>query len=281
MKLVKRLVYLILLNIIVSAVTILIILNLWERAHPSTTAGITPVVIVVTQTQSVVLPVVSNQAQPLATRPTDTGVISSSTPGPTQSYDIEMIIYEVKQGDTLGALATEFNSTVADIMTVNGLTDPNSLYIGQLLRIPTSPLPTITPTPLPSPTASATLIPSATTTAGPTATSTPTQPSQEPRVVIETVIGAGVLANEHVVLQRTGEGQLSLAGWRLEDGVGNSYTFPQLTLYKGGTINLNTRPGEDTVLDLFWGLSSPVWSAGKTVYLYDAQGELRSSYTIP
>ncbi len=99
--------------------------------------------------------------------------------------------------------------------------------------------------------------------------------------MIETVIGAGVLDNEHVVLQRSGDGELSLAGWRLEDGAGNTYTFPELTLFKGGTINLNTRQGEDTVLDLFWGLSYPIWKAGKTVYLYDAQDELKVSYTIP
>ncbi len=281
MKLVKRLVYILLLNIIVSAVTIVVILSLWERNHPSAVGVSTPVVIVVTQTQSVVLPLVSNQAVPATSRPTDTGVIINGTPEATQSYDIEMVVYQVKAGDTLGALATEFNASVADIMTVNGLTDPNSLYIGQLLRIPTSPLPTITPTPLPTQTSTATLRPSVTATARPTATSTPTLPSQEARVLIETVVGVGVLASEHVVLQRTGEGELSLAGWRLEDGIGNSYTFPQLTLYKGGTIDLNTRPGEDTVLDLFWGLNSPVWASGKTAYLYDAQGVLISSYTVP
>ncbi len=281
MKLVKRLIYILLLNVIVSAVTILVILSLWERSHPSSTGISTPVVIVVTQTQSVVLPVVSNQAAPATSRPTDTGVIINETPGATQSYDIEMIVYQVKEGDTLGALATEFNASVADIMTVNGLTDPNSLYIGQLLRIPTAPLPTITPTPLPTETATVTLRPSVTATPGSTATSTPTQPSQEARVIIETVVGAGVLTSEHVVLQRTGEGELSMAGWRLEDAIGNSYIFPQLTLYKDATINLNTRPGEDTVLDLFWGLNSPVWASGKTAYLYDAQGGLRSSYTIP
>jgi LysM repeat protein len=281
MKQVKRLFYIVLLNIIVSAATILVVINLWERNHPPLTGGCAPEVIVVTPTQSVVLPLVSNQVEPIGERPTDTGVITTRTPVVTQSYDIEVIVYQVKEGDTLGALAVEFNASVADIMTVNGLTDPNSIYVGQLLRIPTSPLPTITPTLPPTATPTATLRPSATTTQGPTATPTQTQPVQAAQVFIETVIGDGVLANEHVILQRTGEGELSLAGWRLGDGAGNSYIFPDLTLYKGGSINLNTRSGEDTVLDLFWGLNTPVWKTGKTVYLYDAQGELRSSYTIP
>jgi hypothetical protein len=95
------------------------------------------------------------------------------------------------------------------------------------------------------------------------------------------VIGAGVLENEHVLLRRTGDGELSLAGWRIEDGMGHEYIFPQLTLYKDGAINLNTRTGQDTVVDLFWDLSSPIWSSGKTISLYDPQKNLRATYTVP
>jgi hypothetical protein len=95
------------------------------------------------------------------------------------------------------------------------------------------------------------------------------------------VIGAGVLANERVVLQRTGDGELSLSGWWLSDGKGNDYHFPQLTLFKGGTINLNTRIGQDTVVDLFWNLTSPMWSSGKIISIYDAQNNLRATYTVP
>ncbi len=275
----KRLFYILLLNIIVSAVTITVVFNLWERKHPTITAQSTPVVIVVTATQAASLPVVPEQAGLETSQPTDTGVIITGTPAATPA--IETVAYQVKEGDTLGALAVQFKSSVADIMTVNGLTDPDSLYVGQILQIPTSPLPTITPTPTASDTPTITPRPSITPTQGPTVTATPTQPPQQAQVIIATVIGAGVLANEHLVLQRTGNGELSMAGWRLEDGAGNSYTFPQLTLYKGSTINLNTRQGDDTVLDLFWGLSFTVWRSGKTASLYDAQNVLRASYSIP
>jgi LysM repeat protein len=280
MRQVKRLIYIILLNIIVSAGTVLLILNLWERSHPPIFATNAPQVVLVTSTQSANLPLVSNQ--PGSTNeliPTDTGVIITGTLPATQSIDV--VIYEVKEGDTLGALAIQFNISVADIMTVNGLTDPDSIYLGQTLRIPTSPLPTITPTPTPTTPPSVTPRPSVTSTQGPTATVAPTQPGQEAQLVIQTVIGTGVLANEHVVLQRTGDGELSLAGWRVEDGAGNAFIFPELTLYKGVSINLNTRQGEDSVLDLFWELNYTVWKSGKTVLLYDAQNHLRSSYTIP
>ncbi len=277
----KRLFYILLLNIIVSAVTILVILNSWERNHPPISAQATPVVLVVTPTQAVVLPLVSNQSE-TEQIPTDTGVIITGTIStPVATLGIETLAYQVKKGDTLGGLATEFNISVADIMTVNGLTDPDSIYEGQILRIPTAPLPTITPTPTLTKTPSATPIPSATATHGPTATKTPTLAPQEAQLAIESVIGAGVIANEHVVLQRYGNGELSLAGWRLEDSSGNAYIFPQLTLYQGVSINLNTRSGEDTVLDLFWGRPYTVWSTGKTVYLYDAQNKLRDSYTVP
>jgi hypothetical protein len=167
-------------------------------------------------------------------------------------------------------------------MTVNSLTDPDSLYVGQIIYIPTAPLPKATSTSI-SPTivASPTPRPPATATHGPTVTATPTQLGQEPQVNIETVIGVGVLENERAVLLRTGDGELSLAGWRLEDGQGHVYTFPMLTLYKGGAINLNTRTGQDTVVDLFWGLDSPIWRTGKTVSLYDSQNVLQASYIIP
>jgi hypothetical protein len=72
-----------------------------------------------------------------------------------------------------------------------------------------------------------------------------------------------------------------MANYPWQAGAGNSYNFPQLTLYKGGAIDLNTRAGENNVSDLFWGLNTSIWNAGKTVYLFDAQGVLRSSYKVP
>jgi LysM repeat protein len=280
MRQVKRLFYIILLNIIISAITVVVVLQLWERNHPPISAESTPVVIVVTPTQAEqLLPMASNPVF-YETTPLEDGLpITGTLPAiPT----IEMLTYQVKEGDTLGALAVQFNISVADLLMVNNLDDPDSIYIGQIIYIPTAPLPKATSTSIP-PTivASATTRPSATATHKPAFTPTQTPTGQEPQMVIYTVIGAGVLVNEHVVLMHTGDGELSLAGWRLEDGKGNAYTFPQLTLYKGGSINLNTRSGEDTVLDLFWGLNVPIWDSGKTVNLYDSQNELRAVYSVP
>jgi LysM repeat protein len=280
MRQVKRFFYFVLLNIIISAITVIVVLQLWERDHPTISAENTPAVIIVTPTQSVNLPLLANNSGSDGFISVDSGISITGTYQATPT--IEMLTYQVKEGDILGALAVQFNVSVADIITVNSLTDPDSLYVGQIIFIPTAPLPKVTFTSIP-PTivASSTPRPSATSTHGPTPTTTPTPILQAPQVIIESVIGAGTLETERVELFRTGDDELSLAGWRLEDGMGNVYTFPDLTLYKGGAINLNTRSGQDTVVDLFWGLTSPVWSSGKAVSLYDSQNEMRSSYTIP
>ena len=95
------------------------------------------------------------------------------------------------------------------------------------------------------------------------------------------MFGVGDLDTERVVLRRSGLGELSLAAWQLRDQDGNIYIFPQLTLYQDGAVNINTRSGTNTVVDLFWNRSSAVWRSGKLVSLYDTAGILRASFTIP
>jgi LysM repeat protein len=280
MRQVKRLVYMVLLNVLISAVTVFAVLKWWETRHPTNPAVNTPVVIVVTPTQSVNLPLMANNTGLAAIDATDEGVqdttINKATP------TIGMLNYQVKEGDILGALAVQFNVSIADIMAVNGISDPDSLYVGQIILIPTAPLPTVTFTaPPPTEESSPTPKPTATVTPTPTLTPTPTQVGQGSQVRIEKVVGEGNLETERVQLQYSGNGELSLAGWRIDDGQGQVYIFPQLTLYQGGAINLNTRSGQDTVVDLYWDLTTPLWQAGKTAYLYNSLNELQSTYKIP
>jgi hypothetical protein len=92
------------------------------------------------------------------------------------------------------------------------------------------------------------------------------------------------LDSERVLLKQQGEGELSLVGWRLEDSAGNIFVFPQfpqLLLYKGGAVNIYTKSGSNTVVDLYWGLNASVWASGKTVTLRDPQGNVRATYKIP
>ena len=50
------------------------------------------------------------------------------------------IIYVVKSGDTLFAIAQEYGVTTRDIVELNGDITPQQLYVGKNLRIPPQPL---------------------------------------------------------------------------------------------------------------------------------------------
>jgi len=98
---------------------------------------------------------------------------------------------------------------------------------------------------------------------------------------IVSVTATGVLDNEAIVIQNIGDPALPLSGWTLKDSQGSSYTFPELTLYPGGSIQVHTRSGTDTATDLFWGRSEPVWESGELAALYDTQNIARAFYRVP
>ena len=100
-------------------------------------------------------------------------------------------------------------------------------------------------------------------------------------VQISSVVGAGTLDSEIVVVKFEGEGQLDLASWQLKDGDGNTFTFPKLTLYPNGAVQVHTVSGTDTVIDLYWGIGEAVWNSGENARLFDAQGNLRAVYRVP
>lgn len=99
-------------------------------------------------------------------------------------------------------------------------------------------------------------------------------------IEVKDVIGAGDLDNEAVVLRRLGDGDLHLAGWRLDDSSGHTFIFPEFVLSKGGAVQVNTRPGTNTAIALFWGLQEAVWTPGKMVSLFDTENNLQASFTI-
>ena len=45
--------------------------------------------------------------------------------------------YVVQRGDTLGSIAARFGVTVQSIINANGITNPNLIFVGQRLTIPT------------------------------------------------------------------------------------------------------------------------------------------------
>lgn len=94
--------------------------------------------------------------------PTQQFIIPTATPLPTTTFTpVPTVInctpytawpaYKVVAGDTLGVIATLTNTTTAALVTANCLTNPDAIYVGQVLYVPVLP-----PTALPKPTATST-----------------------------------------------------------------------------------------------------------------------------
>jgi hypothetical protein len=98
---------------------------------------------------------------------------------------------------------------------------------------------------------------------------------------IVSVNGAGLLESESVMLQNNGTQPLVLTGWTLRNSRGSSYTFPQLTVYPGGTVQVLTRSGVDSAAELFWQRSAPAWESGELAALYDTRNIARAFYRVP
>lgn len=274
----KRLLYYLLINIVISAATVWLVLSLWQKRNPTLPEESTPQVVVVTATPAPPTPAPA----PVTAQPAlpESQAIATQAPMPTPT--LELVDYIVQEGDTVGSIADQFEISIEAIVYVNQLSNPDSISVGQTLKIPVGGLviPTETTIP-PTLVASPTPRPSLSPTTGPSPTAAPTLTGDEPQVYIDSVVGVGDLSTERVLLRRSGLGELSLAGWQLSDRDGNVYTFPQLTLYEGGAVSLNTRTGTNTVVDLFWNLGAAVWRPGEQVSLLDATGTLRAIYYIP
>lgn len=251
------------LNVLVSVVTTLLVLNAWEAGrpapHPIPTA----------------LPTL--QAAPNRTAAAAGTTIATSTataPAPTPT--IGQRAYVVQPGDTLSSIARNFDVSVADLLAANNLVNVDLLSIGQTLIIPApgavpATAAAVTPTPTPirlRPVTTATL--TVTLSAG-----------GEAFVTIKEIINTGVLNAEAVVVANLGE-RVNLAGWSIADGEGNKFTFPDLTLLASTEVKIHTGSGVNTTTDLYWGQTAARWGARGTVaYLRNPQGELVGTYRVP
>jgi LysM repeat protein len=64
--------------------------------------------------------------------------LPTATPIPADLQRGTKLTYTVQAGDTLAGIAGLFNSTVDDIIAENDLEDPNAIFVGQQLIIPTN-----------------------------------------------------------------------------------------------------------------------------------------------
>ncbi len=84
---------------------------------------------------------------PPTTRPPTTTVPATTVPPPTAPPTTVRLTYRVVSGDTLFSIARRFGVTVAAITNANGITNANSLAVGQVLVIPSTPTATTQPAP--------------------------------------------------------------------------------------------------------------------------------------
>ncbi len=194
---------------------------------------------------------------------------STATPAPAKP-----VTYTVQAGDTLSAIAQEYEVPLEALTDANDLADPDVLQIGQVLLIPqdersTSPALAATETPFPfSEAGERTLI-------LPTMT-----PSAPPVVEISNVTGVGNVASEMVTLVNYG-GVVNLEAWTLSGPADERFTLPALTLFSEGKVRVHSVEGNDTPRDLYWGRTEPAWQEGELVSLRDADGNVVDTYIIP
>lgn len=106
-------------------------------------------------------------------------------------------------------------------------------------------------------------------------------PNVDIPVEIVSIVGAGTVNAEWVIVRNAGGESLNLSGWQLKDSDRNLFIFPNLTLNTGGAVQIHTISGTNTVIDLYWGLSDPVWQSGEEAELLDPSGNVRAIYTVP
>jgi LysM repeat protein len=247
----KRLLFYLIINVVVSSVTILLVLNIWDRSHRSETAELEPVSMLPTVIASAVPP--------------------TNTPSPRPTLAVRP--YEVGPGETLSEIAMVFGVSIDQLLEINNLDNPDDLRAGMTLQIPIqgSIAPENNDTSQDDAPVESESMPTATP---------PPQPESN-IIKILTIVGINDLATEHLQIQSLSPEALSLEGWRLETNDGQVYYFPKITLFEHGAVDLYTRAGINSVVALYWGRSTPIFQSGDRAVIYDAEGDVQAIYSIP
>lgn len=196
------------------------------------------------------------------------GPQATSTPETvaTQPTPEAVATYVVQSGDSLSSIAYRHQVSLEALMRANDIDNANYITLGQTLIIPVG---------------GSVLAPTATPRAVPTVAPVLTPDNGTVPVAVESVTVAEDVAEEYVTVLNRGAQGVALQGWTLEDEDGHVYTFPNLFLWRSGTVLVHTAAGSDSATDLYWGLTEPVWDKpSEKVVLRDAQGSVVSELQV-
>ncbi len=255
----RRMLPFLLINIVVSATVMLAILFWWDNKDMSETAVSIP------PTATIALATAVSQDSPPA---------AEAAEEEAASVEDETLTHTVASGDTLGIISGIYDVSMEDIMTANGMTNPNILSVGQVLIIPVNglPEPTAVPTPIP---------PTPESNEPPTPIPAVEETSDE-TAVVEIQAMSGDIETEFIQIQNLGGQQVALSGWQLVDSDGHAYTFAQITLFgDGAAIKLHTGSGQDAPADLYWGLTEPIFTSGELLSLLNSADEVVATTIAP
>jgi len=172
-------------------------------------------------------------------------------------------IYVVQVGDSLLGIARQVGVSMQAIMEANDLSNPDFIFSGQRLMIPSGePQPAVEPA------------------APATPAIVPDQPVGT-GLRIASFIGSGTLIGEAVQIANDSDLTVNLQGWRLAKENGQTYTFGGLSLFPGGGVKLHTGTGTDTSVDVYWNQTAPIWAPGSKAELVNPQGETISQLSVP
>ncbi len=265
----RQLSFIIILNALISLVIAVAVVWIVEARRPdpevlaalSTPQSAIDVPLAATLTPTPAAPATSPGAQAAGEQPTTEAAGGESQPTAATAAGAatpgEGSEYVVQNGDSLSGIADRFGIPVADIMAANKLDNPDFVFVGQRLTIPSGD----------------------TTAAVPTVT--PIASSVNTGIRVTAVEGAGTLASEVANVGNDSDLAVNLQGWRLEREGGPAYTFGNLLLFPGSGLKLHSGPGTDTSVDVYWNQPSAVWSSGAVARLVNPQGAEVSRFPVP
>ncbi len=184
------------------------------------------------------------------TQPAETPTAGAAAPA-------EGADYVVQNGDSLSGIADRFGVPVAAIMAANKLDNPDFVFVGQRLTIPSGDTAAVVPT------------------------ATPIASTVNTGIRVTAVEGAGELASEVINIGNDSDLAVNLQGWRLEREGGPAYTFGNVLLFPGSGLKLHSGPGTNTSVDVYWNQAAGVWSTGAVARLVNPQGAEVSRFPVP